>query len=272
MDLKERLDVLLVKKGFFETREKARKSIMAGAVLVNDTCEDKPGARIDEDAEIRIKENVNPYVSRGGVKLEKALKEFEIDLTGKTAMDVGASTGGFTDCMLKNGARKVIAVDVGYGQLAWSLRNDERVICLERTNIRYLKPEEIDETVDFCSVDVSFISLKKVLPAVYNLTKDNAEVVCLIKPQFEAGRDKVGKHGVVRDKNTHIEVIKDVVSAAAQMGYSLEGLTFSPVKGPEGNIEYLAFFRKTKDAAAVGEDIFEKIEDIVKTSHEELGR
>jgi 23S rRNA (cytidine1920-2'-O)/16S rRNA (cytidine1409-2'-O)-methyltransferase len=272
MDLKERLDVLLVKKGYFETREKARKSIMAGVVLVNDTCEDKPGTRIDEYAEIRIKEDINPYVSRGGFKLEKALKEFGIDLTGKTAMDVGASTGGFTDCMLKNGAQKVIAVDVGYGQLAWSLRNDERVKCLERTNIRYLKPEEIDEPVDFCSIDVSFISLKKVLPAVYNLMKDDAETVCLIKPQFEAGREKVGKHGVVRDKKTHIDVIKDIVSAAAQMGYRLDGLTYSPIKGPEGNIEYLAYLRKTKDSFSVGKDIFDQIEKTVITSHEELGR
>ncbi len=241
---KERLDVLLVKKGFFETREKARSAVMAGVVFVNNSKEDKSGTKFSEDCEIYVKENINPYVSRGGLKLEKAMKAFGIDLKDKIALDIGASTGGFTDCMLKNGAAKVYAIDVGYGQLAWELRNDPRVVCMERTNIRYVKPEDIDELADFATIDVSFISLKKVLPAVKNLLKENAEVVCLIKPQFEAGREKVGKHGVVRDPDVHREVVDGIVDMALSIGFKVKDISFSPIKGPEGNIEYLLYISK----------------------------
>ncbi len=241
---KKRLDILLVERGYFETREKARKSIMAGVVFVDDIKEDKPGMKFKMDAEIRIKENINPYVSRGGLKLEKALEFFGINLKGKTAVDVGASTGGFTDCMLKKGADKVVAIDVGYGQLDWGLRNDERVICLERTNIRYIKPEDIEIIADFATIDVSFISLKKVIPVVANLIKETGEIICLIKPQFEAGREKVGKGGVVRNPETHIEVLQDTMFFVIDSGLKIKGLTYSPIKGPEGNIEYLLYFSK----------------------------
>jgi len=244
IELKERLDVLLVKKGFFDSREKARRTIMAGVVFVDNRREDKPGAKFDENTQFIIKENINPYVSRGGLKLEKALEEFNITLEGKVAIDIGASTGGFTDCMLKNGAKKVFAIDVGYGQLAWELRNDERVVCMERTNIRYVKPEDLSELADFCCIDVSFISLKKVISPALDLTNVGAEFVCLIKPQFEAGREKVGKHGVVRDIETHIEVVKDVVLFVKEKGLNIKGLSYSPIKGPEGNIEYLLYFSK----------------------------
>ena len=266
---KERLDVLLVNRGFFQSREKAKSSIMAGVVFVNDKKEDKPGVKVDVDSIITIKENVHPYVSRGGLKLEKAIRVFNIDLKDKTAIDVGASTGGFTDCMLKNGAKKVFAVDVGYVQLAWELRNDERVVCMERTNIRYVKPEDIGILADFSSIDVSFISLKKVIPVVINLLKDDGELLCLIKPQFEAGREKVGKHGVVRDKKVHEEVVKDIITFSLKEGLKIRGLDFSPIKGPEGNIEYLVYLSKKEGSTSEGE-LFELVNKVIDDSHTEL--
>lgn len=238
---KERLDVLLVEKGFFDTREKAKRNIMAGVVFVDNERIDKCGQKVKTTSNIEVKGNSIPYVSRGGLKLEKAVNEFKLDLNGKVCMDVGASTGGFTDCMLQHGAAKVYAVDVGYGQFDWKLRNDPRVTCMERTNIRYVKPEDIGESIDFASIDVSFISLRLVLPVVKSLLKQDGEITALIKPQFEAGRDKVGKKGVVRDKETHFEVIKNVAYYAASIGLLPYKLTYSPVKGPEGNIEYLLY-------------------------------
>jgi 23S rRNA (cytidine1920-2'-O)/16S rRNA (cytidine1409-2'-O)-methyltransferase len=264
---KERLDVLLVNKGLFESREKARSSIMAGVVFVAGNKEDKPGLKVDIESEIMIKENVHPYVSRGGLKLEKAIKVFSIDLNGKTAMDIGASTGGFTDCMLKNGAAKVFAVDVGYGQLAWQLRNDERVVCMERTNIRYVEREQIGTLVDFASVDVSFISLKKVIPVAIKLMTDEGELMCLIKPQFEAGRDKVGKHGVVRDSKVHEDVIKDIITFVLETGLKVKGLDFSPIKGPEGNIEYLIYLSK-KEGSIDLQNLYNEVSKVVEKSHE----
>ncbi len=243
--VKERLDILLLKQGFTTSREKARAVIMSGNVFVNGQREDKAGALFDaESAVIRVKENPLKYVSRGGLKLEKAMKEFPIGLEGRICMDIGASTGGFTDCMLQNGAAKVYSVDVGHGQLAWKLRNDERVVCMERTNFRYLRREDIEDDLDFASVDVSFISLTKILIPARRLLKAGGEMVCLIKPQFEAGREKVGKKGVVRDASVHREVISKVADYAALLEYEILGLTFSPVKGPEGNIEYLVYLRK----------------------------
>ncbi|HHW30486.1 MAG TPA: TlyA family RNA methyltransferase [Clostridiaceae bacterium] len=241
---KERLDVLLVKKGFFNSREKARSSIMAGVVYVNNVKADKPGMKYNDTDDIVIKENINPFVSRGGLKLQKALSYFGINLEGKIALDIGASTGGFTDCMLKNGAAKVYAIDVGYGQLAWELRNDDRVVCMERTNIRYVKPEDIGEAASFASIDVSFISLKKVLPVVSKLLSEDGEIICLVKPQFEAGREKVGKHGVVKDKETHVQVLKEILLFSRSTGFGVKGLTYSPIRGPEGNIEFLLYLTK----------------------------
>ncbi len=245
--MKERLDVLLVQRGLAVSREKAKAVIMAGSVLVNGQREDKAGTMIDEKTEITIKGNQLPYVSRGGLKLEKAMKSFGITLDGRVCMDVGASTGGFTDCMLQNGATKVYAVDVGHGQLDWKLRNDGRVVCMEKTNIRYVVPEDIQEAPLFVSIDVSFISLTKVLAPVRALMTDEGEIVCLIKPQFEAGREKVGKKGVVRDPAVHEEVIRKVIEYAAQIGLERLGLEYSPIKGPEGNIEYLLYLRKRAD-------------------------
>jgi len=268
---KERLDVLLVKKGFFESREKARSAIMEGIVFVDNEKEEKPGARFSEDSEILIRGNANPYVSRGGLKLEKAIKVFNMDLRGKIAIDIGASTGGFTDCMLKNGVVKVFAIDVGYGQLAWTLRNDERVVCMERTNIRYVKPEDIGVLADFASIDVSFISLKKVLPAAKDLLKDDGEIICLIKPQFEAGKEKVGKKGVVRDISTHREVIGEIVTFALDNGFKVKGLSYSPIKGPEGNIEYLLYISKADNGDNPEACEIERIiSDVVRESHENL--
>ena len=242
--MKERLDVLLVKRGLAPSREKAKAMIMAGTVFVNDDREDKAGTTFDEEkARIEIKGHTLKYVSRGGLKLEKAMDVFGVDVRDKVCMDIGASTGGFTDCMLQNGAVKVFAVDVGYGQLAWSLRQDPRVVCMEKTNIRYVTPEDIGEPLDFASVDVSFISLTKVLPPARNLLKDDARMVCLIKPQFEAGREKVGKKGVVRDPAVHEEVIEKVIAHAKSIGFDILNLDFSPVKGPEGNIEYLVYLQ-----------------------------
>ena len=248
--MKKRLDVMLFERGLADSREKAKRLIMAGIVYVDNNKEDKAGSTFDEEAVIEVRGKTLKYVSRGGLKLEKAMDVYGIRLDGMVCMDVGASTGGFTDCMLQNGAVKVYSVDVGHGQLDWKLRNDPRVVCMEKTNIRYVEPEHIDDVLDFASIDVSFISLTKVLGPVRNLLKDGGEVVCLIKPQFEAGREKVGKKGVVRDKSVHREVIKMVADFALSIGFSVKGLDFSPVKGPEGNIEYLLYIKKTSDAAA----------------------
>ena len=237
--MKERLDVLLVKKGLAESREKAKAVIMSGNVFVNNEREDKAGSMFDEKAVIEVKGNTLKYVSRGGLKLEKAMANFDVTLNEKVCMDVGASTGGFTDCMLQNGAVKVYSVDVGHGQLAWKLRQDERVVCMEKTNIRYVTPEDIQDRIEFSSIDVSFISLTKVLLPVKNLLTDDGEIVCLIKPQFEAGREKVGKKGVVRDKAVHEEVIEMVMNYSKTIVFKVLNLDYSPIKGPEGNIEYL---------------------------------
>ena len=242
--MKERLDVLLVKRNLAESREKAKALIMSGIVYVNGQKEDKAGTTFDETAPIEVRGNTLKYVSRGGLKLEKAMTHFGVELKGKICMDVGASTGGFTDCMLQNGAVKVYSVDVGHGQLAWKLRNDERVVCMEKTNFRYMVPSDIQDALDFASVDVSFISLTKILIPARNLLKESGRMVCLIKPQFEAGRDKVGKKGVVREPEIHREVIAKVIDFADLTGFSVQGLTYSPVKGPEGNIEYLVFLEK----------------------------
>lgn len=264
--MKERLEVLLVKKGLAESREKAKAIIMSGIVYVDNNKEDKAGQTFNEDALIEVRGNTLRYVSRGGLKLEKAMNCFGVTLEGKIAMDVGASTGGFTDCMLQNGAMKVYSVDVGHGQLAWKLRNDERVVCMEKTNIRYVTPDDVADKIDFASIDVSFISLKKVLPAVYDLLTDVGEVVCLIKPQFEAGREKVGKKGVVREQSVHVEVVDMIVSFAREMGFVTLDLSYSPIKGPEGNIEYLLYI--TKDTSREGREF--DINALVKESHEKL--
>ena len=236
-------DVLLVKRNLAESREKAKALIMSGIVYVNGQKEDKAGTSFEETVQIEVRGNTLKYVSRGGLKLEKAMSRFGVQLAGKVCMDVGASTGGFTDCMLQNGAVKVYAVDVGHGQLAWKLRNDDRVICMEKTNIRYVTPEDIGDRIEFSSIDVSFISLTKVLGPVKQLLTDNGQVVCLIKPQFEAGREKVGKKGVVREKSVHLEVIEMVSDYARSIGFGILGLEFSPIKGPEGNIEYLLYLQ-----------------------------
>ena len=248
--MKERLDVLLVRRGLAESREKAKAVIMAGCVYVNDQKEDKAGSMFAETAKLEVRGKTLPYVSRGGLKLEKSMQLWPIRLADTVCMDIGASTGGFTDCMLQNGAVKVYSVDVGYGQFAWKLRNDPRVVCMEKTNIRYVTPEDIDDVLDFASVDVSFISLTKVLPAAYALLKDGGQMVCLIKPQFEAGREKVGKKGVVREKSTHHEVIEKVTEFAVSIGFSVLEITFSPIKGPEGNIEYLVHLKKCPEEEA----------------------
>lgn len=237
--MKERLDMLLVKRNLAQSREKAKAVIMSGIVYVNGQKEDKAGTMFEDTALIEVRGSTLKYVSRGGLKLEKAMTHFGICLEGKICMDVGASTGGFTDCMLQNGAIKVYAVDVGHGQLDWKLRNDERVICMEKTNIRYVKREDVADKIQFASIDVSFISLSKVLLPVKELLTDDAQVVCLIKPQFEAGREKVGKKGVVREKDTHLEVIEKVMAFAQSIDFGIQNLEFSPIKGPEGNIEYL---------------------------------
>ena len=241
---KERLDVLLVSRGLAESREKAKAIIMSGNVYVDGQKEDKAGSNFPAEAVIEVRGNTLKYVSRGGLKLEKAMENFDVTLAGKICMDVGSSTGGFTDCMLQNGAVKVYAVDVGHGQLAWKLRNDERVVCMEKTNIRYVTPEDVADKINFSSIDVSFISLTKVLGPVKELLSDDGQIVCLIKPQFEAGREKVGKHGVVRDSAVHLEVIEKVIDFAISIGFEVLNLEFSPVKGPEGNIEYLLHLQK----------------------------
>lgn len=264
MSEKQRVDVLIVQMGLLESREKARAVIMSGQVYINNQKIDKAGTMVNINSNIEIRETLR-YVSRGGLKLEKALKSFHTDLKDKVCLDIGASTGGFTDCMLQNGAKKVYAIDVGYGQLAWSLRNDVRVAAMERTNIRYVKFSDIGEYAEFASIDVSFISLSKVLPAVKELLRENAELVCLVKPQFEAGREKVGKKGVVRDPLIHEEVLLGVIQCAEKLGLYLHGLDFSPVKGPEGNIEYLALFlNQSRD---VDVDINSLVRKVVRESH-----
>ena len=268
MAAKERLDVLLVNKGLCESREKAKRIIMEGAVFVDGIREDKAGSTFPENAVIEIRGNTLRYVSRGGLKLEKAVESFELDLSEKICMDIGASTGGFTDCMLQNGAAKVYAIDVGYGQLAWKLRSDERVVCLEKTNFRYVTEKEIPEKTDFASVDVSFISLSKILPAAYPLLKEGGEMVCLIKPQFEAGREKVGKKGVVREASVHEEVIENAFSYARENSFRILGLDHSPVRGPEGNIEYLMHIRKEEGESLIDEG--GSIREVVKRAHETL--
>ncbi len=276
--MKERLDVLLVRQGLAESREKAKAVIMAGSVYVNDQKEDKAGAMFDESkVRLEVRGNTLRYVSRGGLKLEKAIDCFDVRLDGKICMDIGASTGGFTDCMLQNGARKVYSVDVGHGQLAWKLRNDERVVCMEKTNFRYMVLEDIGERLDFASVDVSFISLDKILGPAHGLLKPNAQMVCLIKPQFEAGREKVGKKGVVRDPQVHMEVIRTVFITALEKGFNILSLDFSPVRGPEGNIEYLMHLHRVDlreedfDAAGLVDDCYIRlIEETVASAHKAL--
>lgn len=264
---KIRLDILLVEKGLAQSRERAKALIMSGNVFIKNERFDKAGQSVPIDSEVIVKGGGLKYVSRGGLKLEKAIELYSLDLTGKICMDIGASTGGFTDCMLKNGATKVFAVDVGYGQLAWSLRIDERVKNMERTNIRYVTEEQIGIKLDFGSIDVSFISLTLVLPVLYSLLNDGGEGLCLVKPQFEAGRSKVGKKGVVRELSTHIEVCKKIYDFLLANGFIVKGATFSPIKGPEGNIEYLYYIKKTAEEQSVS---FEEVEAQVVSSHELL--
>ena len=266
------MDLILVKNGYAPSREKAKAIIMAGIVYVNGQKEDKAGATFEEEnLQIEVKGHTLRYVSRGGLKIEKALKVFPIDLNGKTCMDIGSSTGGFTDCMLQNGAAKVYSIDVGYGQLDWKLRNDERVICMEKTNFRYLTPEDINDTVAFASCDVSFISLSKILTPAFNILEPDGQMVCLIKPQFEAGREKVGKRGVVKDPKVHEEVINNVFGYAKEAGFSILDLNGSPIRGPEGNIEYLIYLSKNPSSDKSIE-LSDKISEIVEKTHEEFLR
>lgn len=264
--MKERLDVLLVNRGLAPSREKAKAIIMSGVVFVDGQREDKAGSNFDVNVPIEVKGNTLKYVSRGGLKLEKAMANFDVSLADKICMDVGSSTGGFTDCMLQNGAVKVYAVDVGNGQLHWKLRQDERVICMEKTNIRYVTPDQIADKIDFSSIDVSFISLTKVLKSVKDLLTDKGEIVCLVKPQFEAGREKVGKKGVVRDIKVHKEVINMVIDYACEIGFTICNLDYSPIKGPEGNIEYLLHLSKDAEDGTTEIDV----DKVVEASHEEL--
>lgn len=267
MAKKIRLDVAVFEQGYAPSREKAKAIIMAGQVYVNNQKVDKAGTEIKIDDVLEVRGNTLKYVSRGGLKLEKAMQEFPINLNGKICMDVGASTGGFTDCMLMNGAAKVYSIDVGYGQLAWKLRCDKRVVNLERTNFRYVTEEEVKDKIDFSSVDVSFISLKHILPNLNKLLAESGQAVCLIKPQFEAGKEKVGKKGVVREKSVHLEVVNNVIEIAIDNGFDVKGLQFSPIKGPEGNIEYLIYLEKSAEPK-----VFENVNPdvLVNQSHEEL--
>lgn len=266
---KERLDVLLVNRNLAPSREKAKAIIMSGNVFVDGMREDKAGSTFAETVNIEIKGSTLKYVSRGGLKLEKAMDVFGVELENKICMDVGSSTGGFTDCMLQNGAVKVYSVDVGHGQLDWKLRQDERVVVMEKTNIRYVTPDDIGESIDFASIDVSFISLTKVLTPVRELLTDDGQVVCLIKPQFEAGREKVGKKGVVREKSVHIEVIEMVINYAISIGFEVLNLDYSPIKGPEGNIEYLLYINKHTDGK-IYENTVADIKSVVEKAHEML--
>lgn len=269
---KERLDVLLVQQGLANSRELAKAYIMAGNVYVDGQKEDKAGTKVAVTAKLEVKGNQMKYVSRGGYKLEKAMDVFGIRLDGKICLDIGASTGGFTDCMLQNGASKVYAIDVGYGQFAWKLRNDERVVCLEKTNVRYVTHEQVPDEGDFASIDVSFISLTKVLPAVLGVLGEKGQLVCLIKPQFEAGREKVGKKGVVRDRAVHEEVIRMVMDYASSIDFYPLALDFSPVKGPEGNIEYLLFLSKNKQDQEIVDTSSIDIKAVVTASHDTLDK
>ena len=267
--MKERLDVLLVKQQLAQSREKAKAIIMSGIVYVDGQKEDKAGATFEEDkVKIEVRGNTLPFVSRGGLKLAKAFEVFPIDVKDMICLDIGASTGGFTDCMLQNGAAKVYAVDVGHGQLDWKLRSDERVVCMEKTNFRYVTNEQIPEPIDFVATDVSFISLTKILPAAKALLKPDAFMVCLIKPQFEAGREKVGKKGVVTDPKVHMEVVEMIETFAASIGFAVVGLDFSPIKGPEGNIEYLLYIQNAGEEPTVAP--VEEIAAVVKASGEAL--
>ena len=265
MSAKQRLDVALVERGLAETRQKAQATIMSGIVYVNGQKVDKAGFAVAPEAQLEVRGNALPYVSRGGLKLEKAMREFGLRLDGCVCADIGASTGGFTDCMLQNGAVKVYAVDVGYGQLDWKLRSDPRVVCMERTNARYLTHEQVPDELDFASIDVSFISLKLILPAVNGLLRDGGHVACLVKPQFEAGREKVGKKGVVRDPAVHLEVLEHFLGHAGESGFGVLALTYSPIRGPEGNIEYLGYLEK----GAAAERSFD-LAALVEASHAEL--
>ncbi len=265
MSNKTRLDVLLTERGLLDSRQKAQATIMSGIVFVNGQRVDKVGTAVANDAQIEIRGATLQYVSRGGLKLEKAMQTFPLTLEGKICADIGASTGGFTDCMLQNGAKKVYAVDVGYGQLDWKLRNDPRVVCMERTNARYLTHEQIPEELDFASIDVSFISLKLIFPALYGLLREGGEIACLIKPQFEAGREKVGKKGVVRDPTVHLEVLEHFLIYAKENNFTVLGITYSPIRGPEGNIEYLGFLRKSEEPDAAVD-----LSAIVEASHTAL--
>ena len=269
MSNKIRLDVAVFEGGYAPSREKAKAIIMAGQVFVNNQKVDKAGTMISTEDTLEVRGSTLAYVSRGGLKLEKAMKAFPIELKDKICMDVGASTGGFTDCMLQNGAKKVYSIDVGYGQLAWKLRCDERVVNLERTNFRYVTGEQVPDEIDFSSVDVSFISLKHIFPVLFTLLANGASAVCLIKPQFEAGKEKVGKKGVVRDLSVHLEVVENIIELAVSNGFSVEGLDYSPIKGPEGNIEYLIFIKKSEEVS-VNPDI--NAENIVRLSHGELDK
>ena len=266
---KERLDLLIVNKGLVQSRERAKGLIMAGEVYVNGVKEDKAGTKVDVKSDITLKSSDIKYVSRGGFKLEKAIDEFGINLKDKICMDIGASTGGFTDCMLQNGAEKVYSIDVGYGQFAWKLRNDERVVCLEKTNIRYITNEQVPDKADFASVDVSFISLTKVIPPALSVMADDASMVCLIKPQFEAGREKVGKKGVVRDLSVHREVIEKIIDFAFDIGLNVINISFSPIKGPEGNIEYLILLDRKKEGLSADE-AYSLAQNIAENSHNML--
>lgn len=266
---KERLDVLIVNKGLAASRELAKAYIMAGNVYVDGNKEDKAGTKVEVNSAIEIRGGQMPYVSRGGFKLEKAMEVFPVSLNGKICMDIGASTGGFTDCMLQNGASKVYSIDVGYGQLAWKLRNDSRVICMEKTNVRYITEEDVPDKPEFASVDVSFISLTKVIPPAINVMAEDAQMVCLIKPQFEAGREKVGKKGVVREKSTHKEVLLKIIDFAFEIGLNIIGIDFSPIKGPEGNIEYLIMLDR-KNTGLSKEEAYDTADRITEQSHELL--
>lgn len=268
--MKKRLDLLMVERALAPSREKAKAYIMSGDVYVDGQKEDKAGTMFPETVKIEVRGNTLPYVSRGGLKLEKAMKHFDVSLCGKVCMDVGASTGGFTDCMLQNGAKKVYSIDVGYGQLDWKLRNDPRVVCMEKTNIRYVVPEDSQEPAALSSIDVSFISLTKVLLPVRNLLTEDGEIVCLIKPQFEAGREKVGKKGVVRDPEVHLEVIEKVLDYASGIALEPHHLSFSPIKGPEGNIEYLLHLVKRPDGTQVVSHLEVQAKDIVAEAHSQL--
>lgn len=279
--MKKRLDILVTERGLAPSREKAKAYIMSGIVYVNGQKEDKAGDMFeDTDLTVEVRGETLPFVSRGGLKLDKAMKVFPIDVTGGICLDIGASTGGFTDCMLQNGASKVYAIDVGHGQLDWKLRNDERVVCMEKTNFRYVTDKEVPEAVDFAATDVSFISLTKILTPAFNLIKCGGKMVCLIKPQFETEREKVGKKGVVRDKTVHIEVIEKVIRYAVGIGFTFLDLSYSPIRGPEGNIEYLLFIGKDREGAAseindesedpIDDNLSKKIKETVEASHGEL--